>query len=604
MSFLLKVERDLYDIRASFTTVRLDPKIIVVGIDSTFLDGINLPGKYHVNGHEWPLPRKDWAEFFRKAKQYKVKLVIFDVLFLGKKKGDKFFARQLKKSPPVILAQEIVGGAFTRQNKELHKPVRLLYQNAAGVGYVNARLDHTIRSLPLVTRLSKNGKFYSALSLTAARYCFGNPVLLVNPDRIVLGSSSWITNQKHRFYIRWANSHKGSLSSIVSQHGISDQNYLSLSDFFTSGFLSGRKKQLKNSILFVGAFDRTLDDIVKTPLGTRYGVVVHANILNDLLHNFYYVPVSEFWNLFLLLFFSSLLALFLKPFSAFQGVLMTGAFMAVYIIFNCTAFVLGYWFHLAGPLFSMVLVYFGGTTYQRLEAEKKKQEISRIYGKYLAPQVREELMKKDETKDSDLKGWVREVTVLESDIRGFTSLSEVLPAEEVVRLLNLYFTAMIPILYKHKGTWDKFIGDALLAYFGAPAYFSDHPFQALSCAVEMLQMIDVMREKGEIPFQVGIGIHSGSVKVGHVGADATAVSEEQKQFTIIGDTVNLAARLCGLAEGGSVYVSGDVYKKIQAQHPNKFPLKSLGPMMIKGKDEKVEVYAIPPLLIKGINSSG
>jgi adenylate cyclase len=588
--FLLKMERDFYDIRASFTTVRLDPKIIVVGIDAPFLNGVTLAGKNQRKGHKWPLPRRDWADFLRKAKKYKVGLVIFDIFFGSKKSGDNVFALQLKKGPPAILAQEIAGGPFKRE-KEVYRPVRSLYQNAAGVGYINATLAHAIRSIPLVSRL-KHGDFTPSIDLAAARYLMGNPGLQVESSRLVLGSRSWMTNRDHRFFIRWANSYEYHSSHLVLQHGISSRNYLSLGDFFVHGFLRSKRELLKGSILLVGAFDRTLGDIVKTPVGTRYGVVVHANVLNDLLRGAYYVPEPEFWNLVILISLSLLVAFLLKRFSAFQGALITGILMLVYLILNCAVFYLGYWFHLAGPLFSMALVYIGGTSYQRLDAEKKKNEISRVYGKYLAPQVRAELMKEENLRSSDLQGGVREVTVLESDIRGFTSLSETLPAVEVVRLLNLYFTAMIPILYKHRGTWDKFVGDALLAYFGAPVYSSDHPIQAVSCAIEMLEIIEKMRNNGEIPFQVGIGIHTGPVKVGHIGADATKISEEQKQFTIIGDTVNLAARLCGLAEGGSVYISHDTYQAVKDFYHEKYLIKPLGSLTIKGKAEQVQTYCL------------
>jgi class 3 adenylate cyclase/CHASE2 domain-containing sensor protein len=588
----------LYGWRAWLTSFKTgDPQIIVVGIDRPSIQGEPENGIQGLGRFPWP--RSAWAKLLIAAKKCHVKLVVFDLLFDHKMPGDALMAKAMAKGPPVILAEIVQPSEFGAG--EIDSPIPWFEKNSAGVGFINLfSSSEFIAALPLAVEV-KPGVYVPSLDLAVLRYWLGNPPLLVKQDSVVLGTHHWHTyGDDHRFFLRWSFfqnkinpekyrvSHSTFTQELLPLFSVMSRQYISVVELLNFQNNPFFQKVLAGKILLVGAADPTLRDFATTPLGSKYGVEIHANAINDLLHNLYYRDVGFFLNFLMLFLTSACLAFILKKLSPIKKFWILLFFVVAYGILNLFLFARGFWFHLAGPWFSFVLVYSGATLHHLLDAEKKKSEISRIYGRYLAPQVRDQLLKNFDSRKSDLLGTVREVTVLESDIRGFTTLSESLSAEAVVRLLNIYFTAMIPILYKHGGTWDKFIGDALLAYFGAPTSQPDHAIRAVSCAIEMQEKVEAMRSRGEIPFQVGIGIHTGMVKVGHIGADATPVSQEQKQFTIIGDTVNLAARLCSLAEGGSIILSEATFQALNG----KFQAESLGPVLVKGKTQEVKIYRI------------
>ena len=211
-------------------------------------------------------------------------------------------------------------------------------------------------------------------------------------------------------------------------------------------------------------------------------------------------------------------------------------------------------------------------------------KVKNTFKRYVSKQVVDELLG-DDTK-LKLGGEQREVTILFSDIRGFTSMSEKMKAEEVVKTLNEYFSDMIDIVFKYNGTLDKIIGDELMVVYGAPIANSDDTFRAVSTAIEMqkkIKIINLKRKKtGLFPIQVGIGLNKGLVVSGNIG------SRDMMDYTVIGDTVNLGSRLCSFAEADDIIISKSVWQTIQ----NDFQFKKLTPIKVKGKEKKVEIYKL------------
>ena len=205
-------------------------------------------------------------------------------------------------------------------------------------------------------------------------------------------------------------------------------------------------------------------------------------------------------------------------------------------------------------------------------------KVKNTFKRYVSKQVVDNLLE-DETK-LNLGGEEREVTILFTDIRGFTSMSENMEPEQVVMTLNEYFSEMIDIVFKHNGTLDKIIGDELMVVFGAPLAADDDTERALNTAVEMQNKIkelnDIRKQRGEDPVLVGAGINKGFVVSGNIG------SRDMMDYTVIGDTVNLGSRLCSAAGPGEIIVSKEVIKNQE----DKFLFKELEPILVKGKKIK------------------
>jgi adenylate cyclase len=186
---------------------------------------------------------------------------------------------------------------------------------------------------------------------------------------------------------------------------------------------------------------------------------------------------------------------------------------------------------------------------------------------------------------SQLKGVLQPVTVMYADIRGFTTMSEKMEAREVVHMLNDFFTSMSAIIFRCNGTLDKFIGDCIMSLFGAPVPSDQAPHDALNTAIlmqcEMERLNQERIKRNAPPFQIGIGLHCGSAVVGNIG------SADRVQYTAIGDTVNVAARLCSKAAAGQVIVSEDV----KAAIPNYAGFEPLGDVELKGRASKMHIFS-------------
>ena len=211
-------------------------------------------------------------------------------------------------------------------------------------------------------------------------------------------------------------------------------------------------------------------------------------------------------------------------------------------------------------------------------------KVKNTFKRYVSKQVVDELL--DDDAKLNLGGEEREVTILFSDIRGFTSMSENMSPESVVSTLNEYFSDMIDIVFKYNGTLDKIIGDELMIVYGAPISAKDDTQRAVITAVEMQKQITRLnkqrKKRKDMPVSAGIGINRGVVVSGNIG------SRDMMDYTVIGDTVNLGARLCSAAGPGEILVSSTVWKETQKDHS----YKKLEPIKVKGKKNKVSVYRI------------
>jgi adenylate cyclase len=220
--------------------------------------------------------------------------------------------------------------------------------------------------------------------------------------------------------------------------------------------------------------------------------------------------------------------------------------------------------------------------YENIREEERKRG---IYQRFLSPQIVDEIMNR--AKAVSLGGRRQNVTVLFSDIRGFTEITEAKPPEYIVDLLNEYFGEMIDVIFKYGGTLDKFIGDGLMAVFGAPIYYKDHARRGVAAALEMKDRLNALnirnRKRGFVELSVGIGINTGSVIAGNIG------SEKRMEYTVVGNGVNIASRLEGLAQGGQILITESTYNELKGL---RLDVEKLKQVQVKGKRGAMDIYQV------------
>jgi adenylate cyclase len=216
---------------------------------------------------------------------------------------------------------------------------------------------------------------------------------------------------------------------------------------------------------------------------------------------------------------------------------------------------------------------------------RREERLRTSLQRYLSPNIVDEMVQKDTT-DFSLGGQKKKVTVLFCDIRGFTALTEKEPVEIIVRLLNEYFSAMSDVIFANQGTLDKFIGDAIMALYGAPLEVEDSAYKCVKTAIEMREKLEVLNQKWKSEkrpqIQAGFGINTGEAIVGNIG------SERRMEYTAIGDMVNVAARIEGETEGGQILITESTLKELGTR----VTVKKLSAVKLKGKSSKVQIYEV------------
>ena len=215
---------------------------------------------------------------------------------------------------------------------------------------------------------------------------------------------------------------------------------------------------------------------------------------------------------------------------------------------------------------------------------KSEEAVRTNLARYLSPQIVDQIIKKNV--QVNLGGDRKVVTVLFSDIRNFTHITETLPPDQLVQLLNEYFTEMAKIIFKHQGSLDKYIGDAIVAVFGSLIPLENSSKTAVECAIEMMKLLGTLNEKWIRKFgfkmEIGVGINTGEVFLGNIG------SPERMEFTVIGDTVNIASRFSDLAKAGQILIT----KETLARLGSGIKYEELTPAEVKGKTGRLEVFEI------------
>ncbi len=343
-------------------------------------------------------------------------------------------------------------------------------------------------------------------------------------------------------------------------------------------------RALGNKIVMVGSFTRGMAaDEKPTPYGLMYGVEIHANALNTILMNNFLVNVPFWVDALILLFmvmFIAFIASRLSTIWAFVAtiVLIIALFIVDSQVFDEYAYIINFTVPASATFFTLITI----IIYRIMTEEKDKKRIRNMFGTYVSPAVVDQILENP----PELGGQDKELTVFFSDIRGFTTLSESMTPQELVKILNKYLTAMTDIILAHGGTLDKYEGDAIMCFWGAPLPQEDHALRACRSALEQMKALKELNKEfpEEKQINIGIGLNSGIMTVGNMG------SLQRMDYTLIGDNVNLGARLEGTNKQyrTNIIISEYTYGLVK----DKMIVRELDNIRVKGKNKPVLIYEL------------
>ena len=512
--------------------------------------------------------------------------VAFDQIVLGAASAtaqDRELAeavgRAVEMGVPVILAAQTISGAGVQG---LSRPYDALLESAGGsVGLVGVRTDADgvlRRYIPY--GLDEEGNFVYGLALEAIASYWGAPLpstTLPGGD-VPIGSDTVIAVDHGNFLVNFP----GLLGTHLTVNA--------------GDILDGRQdysETLAGKILFVGVSDPSAEDLVPTPFSgseRMAGVEFHASAASSILNNALIstTPRHQVLIIIVLMVLAAVaLGRFVHPVLGIVGAIIAAAGLLAAWIGSFTA--ADYALPMAGPLAALIAGYAVAIA-DRVRVEQLNMLQARsMLSRYLPNGVVKEMLK--DSVAAQLGAKRAEVTILFADIRGFTAVSEMLPPEEVVGMLNEYLSVMTEIIFDHEGTIDKFEGDAILAFFGAPQPHEDDPERAVRTALEMRDQLKGLQahwhDLTQTSLEIGIGINSGAVMVGNIG------SHRRMDYTVIGDAVNLAARLQELTKeyDAPILISGEVVSSLNGAVSTRF----LGETNIRGRERSVDLYEVSGL---------
>lgn len=461
-----------------------------------------------------------------------------------------------------------------------------LQKAAASAGHINPLVDAdgVMRRVPMLVEYG--GAYYEALSLAMVRTLFGQPKLLPGfAEGKTSGYSGleWLeldtTGGKLKIPV------DANVATFVPYRGKQGSfRYVSVADVLHD---RADPAQLKDKIVLVGTTAPGLKDLRSTPVDETYpGVEAHANMIVGILDQnlkekpAYMLGAEVVW----LLLIGVALSFLLPQLGPFKAVLVSASAFAV-----TQGLSLSIWHYgnllmpVANSLVMIALLFALNMSYGYFVESRTKRQITGLFGQYVPGELVEEMAEHPES--VSMEGESREMTILFSDVRGFTTISEGLDPKELTLLMNEFLTPLSRVVYRHRGTIDKYMGDCIMAFWGAPLPDANHARNALLAGIEMQATLKALqphfKERSWPEIRIGVGINSGRVSVGNMG------SEVRVAYTVMGDEVNLASRLEGITKQ---YGVGIIVGENTKNAVPDFIYRELDHVLVKGKDKPVAIY--------------
>ncbi len=636
------LEAQLYDLRINLSSRRdIDPRIVIVDIDEKSLK----------REGRWPWGRDKVAKLVtRLFDDYGVQIIGFDVLFSepdnssglevleqlarGPLADQSGYLKQLDEIRPSLQNDRIFADAIrnravvlgyyftnlgthgqaTLRTGQLPSPMFRLepdfptlplvnaigyganlppfQQAAASGGYIDMPMidpDGILRRLPLIQQY--DGAIYESLSLAMVRTLMGFP-----PIDFVFGDG-YDSNESY-LGLEWLD--LAGLAMPVNEHAAALIPYRGQSPAFNyvsaTDVISGLADPaiLRDSIVLVGTTAAGLLDLRATPVQNVYpGVEIHANMISAILDGTLKQAPAYVHGIdaIMLIVIAAVMLLFLHRLPIFFAFVLAAIVAAVTVGINAYAWSkLGIVLPIANQAILISALFVNFLLFGLVVENRNKRVLTHMFGQYVPPELVDEMNKKPE--EFGVGAEAREMTVLFSDIRDFTSHSEAMQPQHLARLLNLYLSEMTAIIHRRRGTIDKYIGDAIMAFWGAPLPDEKHARHAIEAALSMTELLPQLNDKfskqGWPELRIGIGLSSGQMAVGNMGSDF------RMAYTVMGDTVNLGARLEGLTK---IYDVPIIVCDTTANSAPEFVFRELDRVRVKGKLQPVRIFQ--PLILSG-----
>lgn len=554
-----------------------DPDIVVIDIDDYSLQALA-----PVLGR-WPWPRATHAELVEWLTAQHTRATVFDIWFsepdVLRPDFDEYFADVIAHQQHLYLPTLLMNSADISRARRIdsyptHLPIVRTPQAVTDaradlllpamgkpadwrLGLVNFSEDHDgrARHYPLVTQ--RDGWSFLAMPYVLARDLDFNSQTLPPATRALNWRLDW-------------------------RGGDKPYTTLSYADVWQKIQQAETDASLRDKIVLIGSTAAGLHDLRPTPLSAQYsGLYILATAIDNVKHQqqLRYSPVAGFClGLLLLLWLWWRLE---REERLQHAALQYTASIAVLMLVSALAITQQWLLPVLSPLLCAGLLLAAGSVLLYMEEREAREAAIDLFGRFLDPLVVHELAQQGLKKDT-LAGKTCDISVLFSDIRGFTSMSEKASAQTIMSLLNAYFSRQVAVIFQHHGTLDKFIGDAIMAFWGAPVADPQHAVHAVSAALDMVDVLLAFRdERGLDGFDIGIGIHSGPAVVGMLG------SEQRLEYTCIGDTVNLGSRLEGVTKGKARILVSQATRDACGEA---FDFIAHGSVTVKGREEPVNLY--------------
>ncbi|MHB8830788.1 MAG: CHASE2 domain-containing protein, partial [Patescibacteria group bacterium] len=535
-----------------------DQRIVIIAIDDAAMARLG----------RWPWARSVHAELIDKIAAAKPFVIGYDVNFpeVSNQLDDTALAKAIRAAGNVILPAELTL-TFTR-DAVLYDPTKVLMpisqiaSAAKGIGHVNTPqdADGVVRRVPLSVR-SPNGSYLISFEGQLAEPSVKAAVALKALDNL------------GRIIVHYVNAPGKGFPT-----------------FSAADVIDGKVKpeQLADRFVLVGATAPDLHDDQLVPTATTQpmaGIEIHASVLDTLLQNNYLRDVPSMLIALWLILLGAILGLLVPKLKARWSIPLAIVLWVISIVGSFVLFDYGWIADILWPTIVIILGFGAVMLERRITAERQKREIRSAFSRYVTESVVASIL--SDPSKLKLGGERRKMSVLFSDIRGFTTISEGLKPEKLVEIMNKYLTRMTDEVFKHEGVLDKYIGDAVMAFWNAPFDQTDHARRAVETALDMLSALKDMNETkvfGDLELKIGVGVNTGDMVVGNMG------SEERFDYTVIGDSVNLGSRLESLTKEYGVCLL--ITEATRQELNSGYLVRTIDLVAVKGKKEPVKIFEV------------